>query len=40
MLVYYGSFEIVKYSEISKTKFTKNFLWGFYCINDCDQAYK
>lgn len=40
MLVYYGSNVIVEYPDIRKTKYTKDFSWGFYCTNSYEQAYK
>ena len=38
MLVYHASKEIVECPEIRKTKFTKDFSWGFYCTNNFKQA--
>ena len=38
MLVYRASKEIVDCPEIRKTKFTKDFSWGFYCTNNFKQA--
>ena len=29
--IFHGSGEIVEYPEIRKTKYTKDFSWGFYC---------
>ena len=40
MLLYHGSNEIVEFPEIRKTKYTKDFSWGFYCTNDYEQAQK
>lgn len=40
MILYHGSGEIVKYPEIRKTKYTKDFSWGFYCTNDYEQAHR
>jgi hypothetical protein len=37
-LLFHGSREIVEYPEIRKTRYTKDFSWGFYCTNDLDQA--
>ena len=31
ILLYHGSGEIVEFPEIRKTKYTKDFSWGFYC---------
>ena len=38
MEIYHGSQEIVQYPLIRKTKFTKDFSWGFYCTNNYTQA--
>lgn len=38
--IYHGSGEIVEYPEIRKTKYTKDFSWGFYCTKNYDQAYR
>ena len=32
MLIYHASKEIVEFPEIRKTKFTKDFSWGFYSL--------
>ena len=40
MIVYHGSGEMVEFPEIRKTKYTKDFSWGFYCTNDYEQAYR
>lgn len=32
-LLYHGSKVIVKYPEIRKGEYTKDFSWGFYCTN-------
>lgn len=37
-LLYHGSFEINEFPEIRKTKYTKDFSWGFYCTNNYEQA--
>lgn len=29
--LYHGSGEIIYFPEIRKTKYTKDFSWGFYC---------
>ncbi len=39
-LLYFGSSKIVEFPEIRKTKYTKDFSWGFYCTNNYKQAYK
>lgn len=38
--LYHGSGEIVEYPEIRKTKYTKDFSWGFYCTKSYEQAYR
>lgn len=38
MLIYHASKEVVEHPEIRKTKFTKDFSWGFYCTNNLEQA--
>ena len=38
MELYHGSREIVEFPEIRKTKYTKNFSWGFYCTKSYEQA--
>ncbi|MEO2239798.1 DUF3990 domain-containing protein [Dorea sp. YH-dor226] len=38
MTLYHGSREIVEFPEIRKTKYTKDFSWGFYCTNSYKQA--
>lgn len=38
MLLYHASKEVVEYPEIRKTKYTKDFSWGFYCTNNLEQA--
>ncbi len=38
MLIYHASKEIVEFPEVRKTKYTKDFSWGFYCTRDYDQA--
>ena len=38
MLLYHASKEIVEFPEIRKTKYTKDFSWGFYCTNNYEQA--
>ena len=40
MKLYHGSNAIVEFPEIRKTRYTKDFSWGFYCTNDYSQAYK
>lgn len=38
MEIYHGSNEIVKFPEIWKTLYTKDFSWGFHCTNNLSQA--
>ena len=38
MEIYHGSGTIVEFPEIRKTKYTKDFSWGFYCTENLRQA--
>ena len=38
MILYHASKQIVEFPEIRKTKYTKDFSWGFYCTNKLEQA--
>ena len=38
MILYHGSDCIVEFPEIRKTKYTKDFSWGFYCTKNFEQA--
>ena len=40
MELYHGSSNVVKFPEIRKTQYAKDFSWGFYCTNSYEQAYK
>lgn len=40
MELYHGSGMIVEFPEIRKTKYTKDFSWGFYCTKSYEQAYR
>ena len=40
MELYHGSGTIVEFPEIRKTKYTKDFSWGFYCTKSYEQAYR
>lgn len=40
IMLYHGSANEVMFPEIRKTKYTKDFSWGFYCTNSYEQAYK
>lgn len=39
-LLYHGSNLEVVYPEIKKTRYAKDFSWGFYCTNNYGQAYR
>jgi len=38
MILYHASKEVVEFPEIRKSKYTKDFSWGFYCTNSYKQA--
>lgn len=38
MVLYHASNQIVEYPEVRKTRYTKDFSWGFYCTNNYEQA--
>lgn len=38
VMLYHGSGERIEFPEIRKTKYTKDFSWGFYCTNSYEQA--
>lgn len=40
MELYHGSGAIVEFPEIRKTKYTKDFSWGFYCTKSYEQAHR
>ncbi|WP_297638740.1 DUF3990 domain-containing protein [uncultured Clostridium sp.] len=40
MILYHASGEIVEFPEVRKSKYTKDFSWGFYCTNNLEQAKK
>lgn len=40
IFIYHGSGAVVEFPEIRKTKYTKDFSWGFYCTKSYSQAYK
>lgn len=40
MELYHGSGAVVEFPEIKKTKYTKDFSWGFYCTKSYEQAYR
>ena len=35
--LYHGSGQIVEFPEIRKTRYTKDFSWGFYCTKSYEQ---
>ena len=39
-MLYHASGETVEFPEIRKSKYTKDFSWGFYCTNNYEQAEK
>lgn len=39
-ILYHGSSIIVEYPEIRKTKYCKDFSWGFYCTKSFTQAHR
>ncbi len=38
MLLYHASNETVQYPEVRKSRYTKDFSWGFYCTGIKEQA--
>ena len=38
--LYHGSGQVVEFPEIRKTRYTKDFSWGFYCTKSYEQAYR
>ena len=40
MELYHGSGDIVEFPEIRKTRYTKDFSWGFYCTQSYEQAHR
>ena len=40
MELYHASGETVEFPEVRKSKYTKDFSWGFYCTNSYKQAEK
>ena len=38
--LYHGSGQIVEFPEVRKTRYTKDFSWGFYCTKSYEQAYR
>ena len=40
MELYHASGETVEFPEVRKSKYTKDFSWGFYCTNNYRQAEK
>jgi hypothetical protein len=39
-MLYHASGEVVEFPEVRKSKYTKDFSWGFYCTNNFEQAKK
>ncbi len=39
-IIYHGSGEVVQFPEVRKSKYTKDFSWGFYCTSDYKQAFR
>ena len=40
MELYHGSGTVVEFPEVRKTKYTKDFSWGFYCTKSYEQAFR
>ena len=40
MELYHGSGDIVEFPEIRKTRYTKDFSWGFYCTQSYEHAHR
>ena len=38
IVLYHASKQVVEFPEVRKTKFTKDFSWGFYCTKNLQQA--
>ena len=38
MTLYHASKAMIEFPGIQKTKYTKDFSWGFYCTSDLEQA--
>lgn len=38
MVLYHGSDVIVRNPEVRKTRYAKDFSWGFYCTSNYEQA--
>ena len=39
-MIYHASGEKVEFPEVRKSRYTKDFSWGFYCTNNFEQAKK
>lgn len=37
-MLYHASGDIVEFPEVRKSKYSKDFSWGFYCLKDYEQA--
>lgn len=40
IILYHGSNEAIEFPEIRKTRYTKDFSWGFYCTKSYEQAHR
>ena len=40
MILYHASGEVVEFPEIRKSRYTKDFSWGFYCTKSYEQAWR
>lgn len=38
MILYHAGKKSIEFPEIRKTRYTKDFSWGFYCTNNLEQA--
>ena len=38
MILYHAGKEVVEFTEVMKTRYTKDFSWVFYCTNNLEQA--
>ena len=39
-MLYHASGEVVEFPKVRKSRYTKDFSWGFYCTNNFEQAKK
>ena len=40
IMLYHGSGEKVEFPEVRKTRYAKDFSWGFYCTKSYEQEYR